>query len=65
VNSQGKCQVESADKTKPNSEVLRMKLWGILGTSQTKQAVASPNPEDIETPDQPKSLTTNGASLGS
>ncbi|XP_044971272.1 meiosis-specific protein PAIR3-like [Hordeum vulgare subsp. vulgare] len=64
VNSQGKCQVESADKTKPNSEVLRMKLWGILGTSQTKQAVASPNLEDIETPDQPKSLTTNVPSLG-
>ncbi|KAM3373355.1 hypothetical protein ACQJBY_020022 [Aegilops geniculata] len=64
VNSQGKRQVESADKTKSNSEVLRMKLRGILGTSQTKQAVASPNPEDIETPDQPKSLTTNGPSSG-
>ncbi|KAI4968866.1 hypothetical protein ZWY2020_046196 [Hordeum vulgare] len=51
-------------QTKPNSEVLRMKLWGILGTSQTKQAVASPNLEDIETPDQPKSLTTNVPSLG-
>ncbi|XP_048548051.1 meiosis-specific protein PAIR3-like [Triticum urartu] len=64
VNSQGKRRVESADKTKPNSEVLRMKLWGILGTSQTKQAVASPNPEDIERPDQPKSLTANGPSSG-
>ncbi|KAF7013004.1 hypothetical protein CFC21_027137 [Triticum aestivum] len=64
VNSQGKRQVESADKTKSNSEVLRMKLRGILGTSQTKQAVASPNPEDIETPDQPKSLATNGPSSG-
>ncbi|VAH24467.1 unnamed protein product [Triticum turgidum subsp. durum] len=64
VNSQGKRRVESADKTKPNSEVLRMKLWGILGTSQTKQAVASPNPEDIERLDQPKSLTANGPSSG-
>nr|AVF19617.1 hypothetical protein [Triticum turgidum] len=63
VNSQGKRQMESADNTKSNSEVLRMKLRGILGTSQTKQAVA-PNPEDIETPDQPKSLTTNGPSSG-
>ncbi|KAM3273042.1 hypothetical protein ACQJBY_042828 [Aegilops geniculata] len=64
VNSQGKRQVESADKTKPNSEVLRMKLWEILGTSQTKQTVASPNPEDNETPNQPKSLTANGPSSG-
>ncbi|VAI27157.1 unnamed protein product [Triticum turgidum subsp. durum] len=64
LSSQGRRQVESADKTKPNSEVLRMKLWGILGTSQTKQAVASPNPEDIGTPDQPKSLTANGPSSG-
>ncbi|XP_048550936.1 meiosis-specific protein PAIR3-like [Triticum urartu] len=64
VSSQGKRQVESADKTKPNSELLRMKLWGILGTSQTKQAVASPNPEDIGTPDQPESLTANGPSSG-
>ncbi|XP_044950486.1 meiosis-specific protein PAIR3-like [Hordeum vulgare subsp. vulgare] len=64
VNSQGKRQVESADKTKPNSEVLRMKLWEILGTSQTKQTVASPNPEDTETPNQPKSLTANGPSSG-
>ncbi|VAI28588.1 unnamed protein product [Triticum turgidum subsp. durum] len=64
VNSQGKRQVESADKTKPNSEVLRMKLWEILGTSQTKHTVASPNPEDNETPNQPKSLTANGPSSG-
>ena len=60
VSSQGKRLVESADKTKPNSEVLRMKLWEILGTSQTKQAVASTNPEDNETPDQPKHLTAKG-----
>ncbi|KAF0926058.1 hypothetical protein E2562_020734 [Oryza meyeriana var. granulata] len=65
VNSQGKRQVESADKNKPNSEVLRMKLWEILGgTSQNKEAVASPNPEDIETPCQPKSQTANGRSSG-
>uniref|UniRef100_A0ACD5VXH8 Uncharacterized protein n=2 Tax=Avena sativa TaxID=4498 RepID=A0ACD5VXH8_AVESA len=64
-SSQGKRLVESADKTKPNSEVLRMKLWEILGgTAQTKQAVASPNPEDIETPDQPKRQTANGPSPG-
>ena len=63
VSSHGKCAVDSADKTKPNSEVLRMKLGEILGgTSQTKQAVASPNPEDIETPDQPKRQTANGPS---
>jgi hypothetical protein len=65
MSSQGKRLVESADKIKPNSEVLRMKLWEILGgTAQTKQAVASPNPEDIETPDQPKRQTTNGPSIG-
>uniref|UniRef100_A0A0D9XJI4 Meiosis-specific protein ASY3-like coiled-coil domain-containing protein n=1 Tax=Leersia perrieri TaxID=77586 RepID=A0A0D9XJI4_9ORYZ len=65
VSSQGKRQVESTDKNKPNSEVLRMKLWEILGgTSQNKEAVASPNPEDIETPYQPKSQTANGPSSG-
>uniref|UniRef100_A0ACD6A4Q5 Uncharacterized protein n=2 Tax=Avena sativa TaxID=4498 RepID=A0ACD6A4Q5_AVESA len=65
VSSEGKRLVESAEKTKPNSEVLRMKLWEILGgTLQTKQAVASPNPEDIETPDQPKRQTANGPSSG-
>uniref|UniRef100_A0A0E0BAA2 Meiosis-specific protein ASY3-like coiled-coil domain-containing protein n=1 Tax=Oryza glumipatula TaxID=40148 RepID=A0A0E0BAA2_9ORYZ len=65
VSSQGKRQVESADKNKPNSEMLRMKLWEILGgTSQNKEAVASPNPEDIETPCQPKSQIANGPSSG-
>ncbi|CAM0907967.1 unnamed protein product [Alopecurus aequalis] len=65
VSSQGKRAAESADKTKPNSEVLRTKLWEILGgNSRTKQAVASPNPEDIETPDQPKRQTANGPSSG-
>uniref|UniRef100_A0ACD5XQX3 Uncharacterized protein n=2 Tax=Avena sativa TaxID=4498 RepID=A0ACD5XQX3_AVESA len=65
VSSQGKRLVESAEKTKPNSEVLRMKLWEILGgTLQTKQDVASPNPEDIETPDQPKRQTASGPSSG-
>ncbi|CAM0907947.1 unnamed protein product [Alopecurus aequalis] len=65
VSSEGKHAAESADKTKPNSEVLRAKLWQILGgNSQTKQAVASPNPEDIETPDQPKRQTANGPSSG-
>ncbi|XP_006661760.1 meiosis-specific protein PAIR3 [Oryza brachyantha] len=65
VSSQGKRQMESADKNKPNSEVLRMKLWEILGgASQNKEAVSSPNPEDIETPCQPKSQTANGPSLG-
>ncbi|KAG8095322.1 hypothetical protein GUJ93_ZPchr0012g21559 [Zizania palustris] len=63
VSSQGKLQVEPGDKNKPNSEVLRMKLWEILGgTSQNKEACASPNPEDIETPYQPKSQTANGPS---
>lgn len=57
--------MESADKTKPTSEILRMKLWEILGgTSQTKEAVASPNPEDIEAPDLPKSRIANRPSSG-
>ncbi|KAM0930601.1 hypothetical protein ACQ4PT_000861 [Festuca glaucescens] len=65
VSSEGKRLVESADKTKPNSEVLRMKLWEILGgTAQTKQAATSPNSEDIDTPDQPKMQTTNVPSPG-
>ena len=65
VSSQRKQNLESADKGKPNSEMLRMKLWEILGgTSQNKQAVASPNPDDIETPDQPRSQTVKGPSSG-
>jgi len=40
-------------------------LWEILGgTSQNKQAVASPNPDDNETPDQPRSQTVKGPSSG-
>ncbi|KAL6641197.1 hypothetical protein ACP70R_019378 [Stipagrostis hirtigluma subsp. patula] len=65
ISSQGKRSLESADKSKPNSEMLRMKLWEILGgTSQNKQAVASPNPDDIEIPYQPKSQTAQGPSSG-
>lgn len=63
VNSQGKGHLESANKSKPNREVLRMKLWEILGgSSQNKQAFA--NPDDIETHDQPNSQTAKGPSLG-
>ncbi|CAD6247869.1 unnamed protein product [Miscanthus lutarioriparius] len=65
VSSQRKQNFQSADKGKPNSEMLRMKLWEILGgTSQNKQAVASPNPDDVETPDQPRSQTVKGPSSG-
>ncbi|TVU30997.1 hypothetical protein EJB05_22659, partial [Eragrostis curvula] len=65
VSSQGKRRLESENKGKPNSEVLRMKLWEILGgTSQNKQAFASPNPDDIETPDQSKSQTAKGPASG-
>ncbi|XP_072146844.1 meiosis-specific protein PAIR3 isoform X2 [Setaria viridis] len=65
VSSQRKRNLESADKSKPNSEMLRMKLWEILGgTSQNKQAVASPNPDNFETPDQPKSQTVKAPSSG-
>jgi hypothetical protein len=65
VSSQRKQNSEFADKGKPNSEMLRMKLWEILGgTSQNKQAVASPNPDDNETPDQPRSQTVKGPSSG-
>lgn len=65
LSSQRKRNTESADKAKPNSEMLRMKLWEILGgTSQNKQAAASPNPDDMETPDQPKGQTVKGPSSG-
>ncbi|CAN6299485.1 unnamed protein product [Urochloa humidicola] len=65
ISSQRKRNLESADKSKPNSEMLRMKLWEILGgTSQNKQAVASPNPDDFKTPDQPKSQTVKVPSSG-
>jgi hypothetical protein len=61
VCSQGKRQ-ESGNK----SEVLRMKLWEILGgTSQNKQVLASPNPGDTDTPDKPNSQTAKGPSSGS
>ncbi|CAL4916594.1 unnamed protein product [Urochloa decumbens] len=66
IGSQRKQNLESADKSKPSSEMLRMKLWEILGgTSQNKQAVASPNPDDFKTPDQPKSQTVKAPSSGS
>ncbi|CAN6288250.1 unnamed protein product [Urochloa humidicola] len=65
ISSQRKQNLESADKSKPNSEMLRMKLWEILGgTSQNKQAVASPNPDDFKTPGQPKSQTVKAPSSG-
>ncbi|PAN47576.1 hypothetical protein PAHAL_9G256000 [Panicum hallii] len=65
ISSQQKRNLESADKIKPNSEMLRMKLWEILGgTSQNKQAVASPNPDDFKTPNQPKSQTVKAPSSG-
>jgi hypothetical protein len=65
VCSQGKRQLESANKSKPNSEVLRMKLWEILGgASQNKQALASLCPDDTETPDKPNSQTAKGPSSG-
>ncbi|XP_062205755.1 meiosis-specific protein PAIR3-like [Phragmites australis] len=65
ISSQGKQNLVSTDKSKPNSEMLRMKLWEILGgTSQKKQAVASSTPDDIEIPDQPKCQTANGPSSG-
>ncbi|OEL28372.1 hypothetical protein BAE44_0010611 [Dichanthelium oligosanthes] len=65
ISSQQKRNLESAEKSKPNSEMLRMKLWEILGgTSQNKQAVASPNPDDFETPHQPKSQTFKAPSSG-
>nr|CAB3446040.1 unnamed protein product [Digitaria exilis] len=65
ISSQQKRNVESAGKSKPSSEMLRMKLWEILGgTSQNKQAVASSNPADFETPDQPKSQTVKAPSSG-
>ena len=65
ISSQRKRNLESADKIKTNSEMLRMKLWEILGgTSQNKQAVGSPNPDDFKTPDQPKSQTVKAPSSG-
>lgn len=64
-SSQRKRNLESANKNKPNSEMLRMKLWEILGgTSQNKQAVASSNPDNFETPDQPKSQPVKAPSSG-
>ncbi|GJN20573.1 hypothetical protein PR202_gb07965 [Eleusine coracana subsp. coracana] len=65
VNSQGKGQLELANKSKPNREVLRLKLWEILGgTSQNKQAFASPNLDNTETHehDQHNSQTAKGPS---
>lgn len=65
ISSQQKRNLESAGKSKPNTEMLRMKLWEILGgTSQNKQAVASSNPDDFETPDRPKSQTAKALSSG-
>jgi hypothetical protein len=63
VCSQGERHMESANKSKPNSEALRMKLWEILGgTSQNKQALASPCPDHTETHDKPNSQTAKGPS---
>ncbi|KAG2646224.1 hypothetical protein PVAP13_2KG495900 [Panicum virgatum] len=65
IRSEKKRDLESADKSKPNSEMLRMKLREILGgASQNKHAVASTNPYDLKTPDQPKSQTAKIASSG-
>nr|CAB3449268.1 unnamed protein product [Digitaria exilis] len=65
ISSQQKRNLESAGKSKPSSEMLRMKLWEILGgTSQNKQAVASSNPDEFETPDRPKSQTVKAPSSG-
>ncbi|KAG2549217.1 hypothetical protein PVAP13_9KG167800 [Panicum virgatum] len=65
IISQRKQNLEFADRIKPSSEMLRMKLWEILGgISQNKQAVASPNPDDFKTPDQPKSQTVKAPSSG-
>ncbi|WVZ92020.1 hypothetical protein U9M48_038118 [Paspalum notatum var. saurae] len=74
ISSQRKRDLESADKSKPNTEMLRMKLWEILGgiktpdqpksqtakrTSLGNKESTSPFPDNIKTPDPPNPQTTN------
>ncbi|KAJ1269302.1 hypothetical protein BS78_07G201200 [Paspalum vaginatum] len=74
ISSQRKRDLESADKSKPNSEMLRMKLWEILGgiktpdqpqsqtakrTSSGNKESPSPFPDNIKTPDPLNPQTTN------